>query len=77
MDIRYKKTKQKSYLASRNELRLLRTQMAQILTRIEALEKDSHPAKDLCEFQDYIKIDQRLERIEQLLNDRINSESKD
>jgi hypothetical protein len=55
---------------------LLRTQMARILTRIEALEKDSHPAKDLCEFKDYIVIDERLKRIEKLLHDKINSEGK-
>jgi len=38
-----------------------------VLERIEKLEKDSHPPKDLCEFEQWESLDARLKKIEQKL----------
>ena len=36
-----------------------------VIERIERLEKDSHPPKDLCEFEQWESLDKRLRQIEQ------------
>ena len=36
-----------------------------VIERIERLEKDSHPPKDLCEFEQWESLDKRLKQIEQ------------
>lgn len=40
----------------------------ELISRIEKLEKDSHPAKDLCEFSDYKELDQRIRKLEEKQN---------
>jgi hypothetical protein len=36
-----------------------------VIERIERLERDSHPPKDLCEFEQWESLDKRLKQIEQ------------
>jgi|GEM_PF-6696370 len=36
-----------------------------VIERLERLEKDSHPPKDLCEFEQWESLDKRLKQIEQ------------
>lgn len=36
-----------------------------VVERLKKLEKDSHPPKDLCEFEQWETLDNRLKKIEQ------------
>lgn len=44
-------------------------QYLEILRRLEKLEKDSHPAKPLCEFSDYGELIKRIEELEKRVKD--------
>lgn len=40
----------------------------ELISRIEKLEKDSHPPKDLCEFKDWEELDHRIRQLEEKAN---------
>lgn len=40
-------------------------ELIEIRKRLEDLEQDSHPAKDLCEFEDWSTLNARIERLEE------------
>ena len=44
------------------------SELVDIIKRIEQLETDSHPPKDLCEFGSWQELDDRIKRIEEALN---------
>lgn len=48
-------------------------QYAELLRRIEKLEKWAHPAKDLCEFSDYQQLDERIKKLEEKQNGEDNN----
>lgn len=43
-----------------------------ILKRLDVLEEWSHPPKDLCEFEDYKELDDRIKKLEETKNGNNN-----